>query len=400
MPPVDHVFLNRGLAATTPHPLGLEVSHAQGPWIHLTDETKLFDAVSGIGVTNFGHGNDVVLNQLRSQLEKHLHTMVYGEFLQKTQTEASALLCATLPKELDGIYFLNSGAEAIDGAIKLSRRVNGRTRVMAVSGSYHGNTIGSLSVSSNESRKAAYRPLLPEVEFLKWNDPGDLKRIDSTVACVIVETVQGDAGVRIPSKNWLQDLRAKCRETGALLVLDEIQCGMGRTGKPWAFEHFDIVPDILCMGKALGGGMAIGAMATSKARLSLFAHNPSLGHITTFGGHPMACAGAVGALKSLDKINFTQVERLNRMWQDALESHVAVRNVRRIGAFFAVEMESAEAVQKTIECGLKCARGTGVLLFYFLSVPHAFRLAPPLTCSEDEMATGLRLILQALDHVS
>ena len=398
MPYTDNPFLSRGLAATTLHPLGLEVSHAQGPWIHLSDGTRLFDAISGIGVTNFGHGNEAVKGHLKAQLDRHLHTMVYGEFLQDAQTQASALLRATLPDPLDAVYFLNSGAEAIDAALKLARRVTGRSRLMAVTGSYHGNTMGSLSVSANESRKAAYRPLLPEVEFLEWNDVADAARIDDSVACVLVETVQGDAGVRIPSQDWLQTLRNACSKVGALLILDEIQCGMGRTGKPWAFQHFGIVPDVLCMGKALGGGMAMGGLAASKAHLGLFAHGPSLGHITTFGGHPMACAGAIGALESLEKLDFAYVERQNQRWQDALEGHPAVCTVRRLGAFIAVELEAAEAVQKAVEAGLDRSDGEGVLLFWFLSVPHAFRLAPPLTCSEEEMADGLQLILNVLDH--
>jgi len=394
----NNPFLSRGLASTTLHPLGLEVTEARGPWIHLADGTQLFDAISGIGVSNFGHGNPTIHDQLRAQLDKHLHTMVYGEFVQEVQTRASALLRATLPKDLDGVYFLNSGAEAIDAALKLARRATGRPRILAVEGSYHGNTLGSLSVSSNESRKAPYRPLLPEVEFLAWNDPGDLHRIDSEVACVIVETVQGDAGVRIPSKGWLQALRAKCSETGALLILDEIQCGMGRTGRPWAFTHFDVVPDILCMGKALGGGMAMGGLATSTSLLGLFAHGPSLGHITTFGGHPMACAGAIGALEAMSVLDFDKVEARNHAWQVALEGHAAVRHVRRLGAFIAVELDNANAVQKAVHAGLDRREGHGVLLFWFLSVPHAFRLAPPLTCTDAEMDLGLELILKALDQ--
>jgi len=395
----NNPFLSRGLASTTLHPLGLEVTEARGPWIHLADGTQLFDAISGIGVSNFGHGNPTIHDQLRAQLDKHLHTMVYGEFVQEVQTRASALLRATLPKDLDGVYFLNSGAEAIDAALKLARRATGRPRILAVEGSYHGNTLGSLSVSSNESRKAPYRPLLPEVEFLAWNDPGDLHRIDSEVACVIVETVQGDAGVRIPSKGWLQALRAKCSESGALLILDEIQCGMGRTGRPWAFTHFDVVPDILCMGKALGGGMAMGGLATSTSLLGLFAHGPSLGHITTFGGHPMACAGAIGALEAMSVLDFHKVEARNHAWQVALEGHAAVRRVRRLGAFIAVELDNANAVQKAVHAGLDRREGHGVLLFWFLSVPHAFRLAPPLTCTDAEMDLGLELILKALDQV-
>lgn len=399
MPYADNPFLTRGLASTTLHPLGLHVCHASGPWIHLTDGTQLFDAISGIGVTNFGHGNDAIKTQLERQLNKHLHTMVYGEFLQEAQNRASALLRDTLPDSLDGVYFLNSGAEAIDAALKLARRVTGRARLMAVTGSYHGNTLGSLSVSANESRKAAFRPLLPEVEFLEWNDMEDVHRIDETVACVLVETVQGDAGVRIPSAAWLQALCATCSATGTLLILDEIQCGMGRTGRPWAFEHFGVVPDILCMGKALGGGMAMGAIAASTTHLGQFAHGPSLGHITTFGGHPMACAGAIGALESMSALDFHTIEQRNQGWQAALEKHPAVRVVRRIGAFYAVELDDADAVQKAVEGGLTCVKDKGVLLFWFLSVPHAFRLAPPLTCSEEEMTEGLALILRALDHV-
>ena len=394
----NNPFLSRGLASTTLHPLGLEVTKARGPWIHLADGTQLFDAISGIGVSNFGHDNPTIHNQLKAQLDKHLHTMVYGEFVQEAQTRASALLRATLPKDLNGVYFLNSGAEAIDAALKLARRATGRPRILAVEGSYHGNTLGSLSVSSNESRKAPYRPLLPEVEFLTWNDPVELHRVDSEVACVIVETVQGDAGVRIPSKGWLQALRAKCSESGALLILDEIQCGMGRTGRPWAFTHFDVVPDILCMGKALGGGMAMGGLATSTSLLGLFAHGPSLGHITTFGGHPMACAGAIGALEAMSDLDFDKVEARNHAWQVALEGHAAVRHVRRLGAFIAVELDNADAVQKAVDAGLDRREGHGVLLFWFLSVPHAFRLAPPLTCTDAEMDLGLELILKALDQ--
>ena len=283
MPYADNPFLSRGLASTTLHPLGLEVSHAHGPWIKLKDGTTLFDAISGIGVSNFGHGHPAIQRALKAQLDKHLHTMVYGEFLQDVQIRASRALRDTLPSPLDSVYFLNSGAEAIDAALKLAKRVTGRSKLFAVTGGYHGNTHGALSVSSNESRKAPFRPLLPEVEFLNWNDIEDLGRIDGSAACVLVETVQGDAGIRIPSTQWLQKIQDQCRETKTLFILDEIQCGMGRTGTTWAFEQFGVVPDVLCMGKALGGGMPIGGVACSKTLLGQFAHAPSLGHITTSG---------------------------------------------------------------------------------------------------------------------
>ena len=400
MPYANNPFLSRGLASTTLHPLGLEVTGARGPWIHVQDGTRLFDAISGIGVSNFGHGHESIQRELQSQLDTHLHTMVYGEFLQGAQTRASQLLRATLPPALDGVYFLNSGAEAIDAALKLAKRVTGRTKLFAVTGGYHGNTHGALSVSSNESRKVPFRPLLPEVEFLTWNDQEDLQRIDASVACVVVETVQGDAGIRIPSVDWLQALRARCSDTGCLLILDEIQCGMGRTGKPWAFEHFGVQPDILCMGKALGGGMPMGALAASRHHLGQFAHAPSLGHITTFGGHPMACAGAVGALTALAQTDLNAMEKRMAAWDRDIAAHPAVQRTRRIGAFMAVELDHAEAVQQAVEAGLDRSARDGVLLFWFLSVPHAFRLAPPLNASEEDMKQGLSLILAALDQVA
>ena len=398
MPYAENPFLSQGLASTTLHPLGLEVSHANGPWITLKDGTTLFDAISGIGVSNFGHGHPDIHRALMAQMDKHLHTMVYGEFLQDIQVEASRALCATLPSSLDAVYFLNSGAEAIDAALKLAKRVTGRSKLFAVTGGYHGNTHGSLSVSSNESRKAPFRPLLPEVEFLNWNDMTDIDRIDTSVACVLIETVQGDAGIRIPSIEWLQAIQTRCKASGALFILDEIQCGMGRTGTTWAFEQFGVVPDVLCMGKALGGGMPIGGIASSKALLGQFAHSPSLGHITTFGGHPMACAGVVGAFDALTKVDRVGLESRLAHWESTLAAHDAVRCVRRLGAFIAVELEDANAVQKAVHAGLQRKQGQGVLLFWFLSVPNAFRLAPPLTCTEEEMVTGLTLILDALDQ--
>ena len=256
----DNPFLSQGLASTTLHPLGLEVEGGDGPWIHLKGGGKLFDGISGIGVSNFGHGHPAIADSLHAQLDQNLHTMVYGEFIQDVQREAAASLQASLPSHLDSVYFVNSGAEAVDAALKLAKRLTGRTKLMGVEGGYHGNTHGALSVSSNETRKAPFRPLLPEVSFLKWNDMADLDHIDANTAAVIVETVQGDAGIRIPDTAWLQALANTCRANGAMFILDEIQCGMGRTGTTWAFSQFDVVPDILCMGKALGGGMPVGAL--------------------------------------------------------------------------------------------------------------------------------------------
>ena len=362
----------------------------------------MFDGISGIGVSNFGHGHPAITNSIHAQLELNLHTMVYGEFIQDVQRQAAASLRASLPAHLDSVYFVNSGAEAVDAALKLAKRLTGRTKIMGVEGGYHGNTHGALSVSSNETRKAPFRPLLPEVSFLNWNDMADLAHIDANTAAVIVETVQGDAGIRIPDKAWLQALANTCREHGAMFILDEIQCGMGRTGTTWAFSQFEVVPDILCMGKALGGGMPVGAIATCTHRMSQLAHSPSLGHITTFGGHPMACAGVRGAFEALEQVDMKQVETRCQHWQEALAAHRAVCQVRRIGAFMAVEMEHADLVSQVVMAGLQPARQgeTGVLMFWFLSVPHAFRLAPPLTATNQEMEDGLALVLKALDSVT
>ena len=245
-------FLDFGLSDTTPYPLGLEVESASGVWIKTTDGRKVFDAISGIGVSNFGHSNPYITDLLHAQIDKNLHTMVYGEFISKSTVDAAKMLSSILPKSLNTTYFTNSGAEAIEGALKLAKRATGRKKLVAFTGSYHGSTHGALSVSSNEERKTAFKPLLPDVEFLEWNCLDDLNKIDKNVAGVIVETIQGDAGVRIPSKNWLNKLREVCINNGNKLIFDEVQCGMGRTGKNFGFEHFNVTPDILCLGKAFG----------------------------------------------------------------------------------------------------------------------------------------------------
>ena len=385
-------FLDYGLADTTPHPLGLEVESASGVWIYTTDGRKVFDAIGGIGVSNFGHSNPQITDLLHAQIDKNLHTMVYGEFISKSTVDAANMLSSILPKSLDSTYFTNSGAEAIEGALKLAKRATGRNKLIAFTGSYHGSTHGALSVSSNEERKTAFRPLLPGVEFLEWNCLDDLNKIDKNVAGVIVETIQGDAGVRIPSKDWLSKLREICSKTGAILIFDEVQCGMGRTGQNFGFEHFNVIPDVLCLGKALGGGVPIGAFVSSSKLMSLLRDNPKLGHITTFGGNPLATTGAVGALKLLGKVNFDNIEKRGANWESKLKSHPSVKEVRRIGLFFYVELETPDLVSETIMNGLE----NGVLMFWFLSVPNAFRLSPPLNMTEVESQLGIDLILKSL----
>ncbi len=385
-------FLDFGLADTTPHPLGLEVESAYGVWIYTTDGRKLFDAICGIGVSNFGHSNPQITDLLHTQIDKNLHTMVYGEFISKSTVDAAKMLSSILPKSLDSTYFTNSGAEAIEGALKLAKRATGRSKLVAFTGSYHGSTHGALSVSSNEERKTAFRPLLPSVEFLEWNCVDDLNKIDKNVAGVIVETIQGDAGVRIPSKDWLNKLREICVNVGAILIFDEVQCGMGRTGQNFGFEHFNVIPDILCLGKALGCGVPIGAFISSSELMTLLRDNPKLGHITTFGGNPLATTGAIGALKLLSQVNFDNIEKQGANWEFKLKSHPSVKDVRRIGMFFFVELETPELVSETIMNGLE----NGVLMFWFLSVPNAFRLSPPLNMTLEESQVGINLILKSL----
>lgn len=294
-------FFLSHLGQTTPFPFLVEVERAEGIYIYDKQGKAYMDMISGVAVNNIGHRHPKVISALKNQIDKYLHVMVYGEFIQDSQQLLVKELLEVLPDSLDGVYVVNSGTEAIEAALKLAKRVTGRTELISFRGSYHGSTHGSMSVSGNEVKKQAFRPLLPDVQFLQLNQQVYLERITEKTAGVILETIQGDAGVRRPSVTFMKALRQRCDEVGAQLILDEIQCGMGRTGKLFAFEHFDIVPDILTLGKALGGGMPIGALVSSQKRLMEFTHAPMLGHITTFGGHPVICAAAAAAVQVLSQ---------------------------------------------------------------------------------------------------
>ena len=385
-------MLRFGLADTTPHSLNIEVERAEGVWIYKKDGSRIFDAICGIGVSNFGHSHPEIKASLHKQIDHNLHTMVYGEFIHDSKNVASERLFELLPAHLDTVYFVNSGAEAIDGALKLAKRVTGKRKLIACKGGYHGNTHGALSVSSNEERKAPFLPLLPDIHFIEFNNFNSLRIIDNNTACVVIETVQGDAGVIIPNKEWLEALREMCDSVGALLVFDEIQCGMGRTGKPFAFQHWNVMPDILCLGKALGGGVPIGAFVASKHLMKLLSAGPKLGHITTFGGNPLITAGAAAALKLLIRTDWERIEKIGAQWESRLLACEKVKNVRRIGYFFAVDLESEELATEVILKGLDL----GILMFWFLSVPNSFRLAPPLNMSEEDAEIGIQLIEKAL----
>jgi acetylornithine/succinyldiaminopimelate/putrescine aminotransferase len=387
-------LLRDGLAQTTLHPLGLRVEHAKGSRLTLENGKEIIDFISGIGASSFGHGHPDILSAIHEQVDKHLHVMVYGELRQTAQDEAADRLLTLLPETLDAVYFVNSGAEAIDAAMKLVRRVTHRSKIFAVEGGYHGNTYGALSVSSNSERKAPFAPLVGNIELIPWNDMEGLEAIDASVAGIIVETVQGDAGIRIPDPEWLRAIRDKCTQTGAHLVLDEIQCGFGRTGRPFAFEHFGVEPDHLCLGKALGGGMPMGALVSNKDHLQQYAHSPSLGHITTFGGHPVPCAASAAASTLLRLTDWNRVEQVGQTIEAAMRECAHVREVRRIGLFIAVELESSDAVNEVVQASMQ----RGVLVFYFLSTPEAFRIAPPLNINDVDLNEGLDTLIACIEQ--
>lgn len=388
---IDH------LGQTTPFPFLIEVERAEGNYIYAKDGKVYLDMIAGVAVNNIGHRHPKVVSALKNQIDQYLHVMVYGEFIQDPQQLLVKELLEVLPKKLDGVYVVNSGTEAIEAALKLAKRVTGRTELISFRGSYHGSTHGSMSVSGNEVKKLAFRPLLPGVQFLSHNEVSELIRITEKTAAVILETVQGDAGVRKPSVTFMKALRQRCNEVGALLILDEIQCGMGRTGKMFAFEHFEIVPDILTLGKALGGGMPIGALVSSQALLNEFTHAPMLGHITTFGGHPVICAAAAAAVQVLKtEISWSELEKKAQRFQDRFKGQKEIKEIRRIGMMFAFDMESAERVEKVVA---RCME-KGLITFWFLSHPYSFRLSPPLNMEESVFMHAADLILAAIDETA
>ena len=384
------------LANTTNQPFGIEVVSAEG--IYLVDRLgkKYIDLISGIAVSNLGHQNQHIKSALLDQLNKHLHIMVFGEFSQEIQNKLAQKLATLLPDSLNCLYVVNSGTEANEAALKLAKRATGKTRLVSFRGAYHGSTHGSLSVSGNEQKKYAFRPLLPDVLQLPFNDCDALDSIDHQVAGVIIEPIQGDAGVRIPSKEFMAKLRRICDEHCILLIADEIQTGFGRTGKLFAYEHFDIVPDIVTIGKAFGGGMPIGGLVTSQKIMSLFTSNPPLGHITTFGGHPMCCAGALAGLEVLENENIvSKVEQKGVLFESLLK-HKMIMEIRRKGLFFAIELKNPDIVQKVVE-GCK---NKGLLSFWFLSCPESFRIAPPLIITEKQIALSCEIINEVMDELS
>ncbi|MNJ90933.1 Acetylornithine/acetyl-lysine aminotransferase [compost metagenome] len=387
-------FLNHS-GQTNPFPYLIDVESAEGIFIYDKSGKRYTDMISGVSVTNIGNRHPQVIKRIREQLDKYLHVMVYGEFIQDSSLEMVRLLRKFLPASLDCVYPVNSGTEANEAALKLAKRVTGRTQLIAFKGSYHGNTHGSLSVSANEIKKTPFRPLLPDVDFIRLNELEDLKRITERTAGVILETVQGDAGVRKASAEFLTALRKRCDEVGALLIFDEIQCGMGRTGKMFAFEHSGVVPDVLTLGKALGGGLPIGAFISKYEYMNQLSHSPMLGHITTFGGNPVINAAAWGTLEVFEKeIDFSEVERLGALLESYLREISEIFEIRREGMMFACDMVSDERVAKVVEKLLEY----GVISFWFLSHPYSFRLSPPLNITEEQIHEVGKLIQKAVEE--
>ncbi|MBX2966113.1 MAG: aspartate aminotransferase family protein [Cyclobacteriaceae bacterium] len=387
------IFLNN-LAQTTDTPYLITVEKAEGVYLYAPDGKRYIDMISGIGVSNIGHRHPKVVEAIKQQLDRHLHVMVYGEFIQHTPNALAQKLTSLLPAALNCCYFVNSGTEANEGALKLAKRYTGRMEIISCKKSYHGSTHGSLSVSGNEVKKQAFRPLLPDVRFIEFNNADDLNLITTETACVIMETIQGDAGVRIPGKAYMKALRKRCNETGTLLILDEIQCGMGRTGTLFAFEQFNIIPDILTIGKAFGGGLPIGAFIADKKKMQCLTHNPPLGHITTFGGNPVCCASALATLTVIEEENLLATVEAKGKLLESLLTHPAIKEIRRIGLMFAIDFDSAERVNAIVEE----AKTQGVICYWFLSHPNSFRIAPPLTITNEQIEESCRVMLKAIDN--
>lgn len=382
-------------AQTTNNPISLEILKASGSYIYDTNNNKYLDFVAGVSASNLGHNNKKIKKAVLKQIDLYWHVMVYGEFIQKPTVKLCKLLSQNLPKLLSNTYLTNSGTEAIEAAMKLAKRVTGKSELIAAKNGYHGNTQGAMSIMGFEERKRAYRPLIPDIKFIEFNNIEDISIITNKTAGVIVETIQGGAGFILPEKNYLKKLKQKCDEVGALLILDEIQPGIGRTGKLFAFEHFDVIPDILVYGKGLGGGFPIGALTTRKKYMALFKQNPILGHITTFGGHPVIAAAAHSNLKETLSSNImSKVEEKENLIRRILK-HKLIIEIRGKGLMLALILKKPDLTKKLVEGCLD----NGLILFYLLFEPKAVRITPPLTISENEIKKGCKIILSELDKI-
>lgn len=382
-------------AQTSPYPLGMEVSHAKGSYIYDTNDKKYLDFVAGVSACTLGHQPARVNQAIKDQLDKYSHVMVYGEYSQSPAVAYCKLMASLLPAPLDKTYLVNSGTEAIEGALKLARRVTGRSQLISCHNAYHGNTMGSLSVMGFEERKQVFRPLIPDVEFITFNNEGDLDKITTKTAGILLETIQGGAGFIQPENDFLKKVRARCNEVGAIMILDEIQPGFGRTGKLFGFQNYDVVPDIVVMGKGMGGGMPVGAFTASSAMMDLLSDNPKLGHITTFGGHPVIASACLATLQEITETNLMQETLEKEKLFRSLLVHPLIKEVRGKGLMLAVMTKSAAITNEVI---LKC-QDKGLILFWLLFEGCAIRITPPLTISNDEIKEGCAIIKEVMDEV-
>lgn len=381
-------------AQTTPYAAGFEVEKAEGSYIYGKDGKAYLDFVAGVSANTLGHSHPKVVNAIKEQADKYLHVMVYGEYAQEKPVELCRLLSEATPEPLEVTYLVNSGAEAIDGALKLAKRYTGREEIISMKNSYHGNTHGALSVSGNEFHKREFRPLLPMITFIEFNNEEEFSKITEKTACVIAETIQGAAGFLTPSQNYFKNLKKRCEEVGALLILDEIQPGFGRTGKLFSFEHYDMVPDILVMGKGMGGGVPVGAFMSSAEIMKSLQHSPKLGHITTFGGNPLIAAASYETLKEvLDSGLMNEVDEKEKLFRELL-LHPKIKKVNGRGLMLAVELESPEY---TLEVAKRCME-KGLIVFWQLYRNEFMRISPPLTISKEEIKKGCEIILEALNE--
>ena len=383
------------VAQTSPSPHIFEVSRGEGIYLYDQDGIPFVDLISGISVSSFGHGHPDIIQAIKDQAGQYLHTMVYGEHIQSPQVELAHALCNLLPDPLNNVYYVSSGSECVEAAIKIAKRHTGRYDLAACYNAYHGSSHGPLSLMSNEYYSDAYRPLLPNVKFFTLNDEHSLEVITEKTAAVFMETIQGEAGIRVPTRSFMQALRSKCTETGTLLVLDEIQAGMGRTGRLWGFEHYDIIPDMLLLSKAFGGGLPLGAVIASKEVMRSIMDNPILGHITTFGGHPLCCAAGLAGLNILTKTNLVDEVKIksNRLLQ-RLE-HPNIKAIRAVGFLIALDLNSPEKVKQMVDYGMQ----NRVLYDWFLYDEGSIRLAPPLVISDQEIEQVADILVAGLDQL-
>jgi acetylornithine/succinyldiaminopimelate/putrescine aminotransferase len=382
-------------AQTSPYPLGMEVSHAIGSYIYDTNNKKYLDFVAGVSACSLGHQHPRVNQAIKDQLDKYSHVMVYGEYSQSPAVEYCKLMASLLPAPLDKTYLVNSGTEAIEGALKLARRTTGRSQLISCHNAYHGNTMGSMSVMGFEERKQVFRPLIPDVDFITFNNEDDLEKITTKTAGIILETIQGGAGFIQPENDFLKKVRQRCTEVGAIMILDEIQPGFGRTGKLFGFQNYDVVPDIVVMGKGMGGGMPVGAFTASSAMMDLLSNNPKLGHITTFGGHPVIASACLATLQEITETNLMSEALDKEKLFRSLLVHPLIEEIRGKGLMLAAMTKSADITNEVI---LKC-QDKGLILFWLLFEGCAIRITPPLTISDEEIREGCAIILEVMDEI-